>query len=264
MYKCKYCGILFERSTDVANHVKSVHKPVVYGTRICECCGKEVTAQGGSYKTHLISCRKRNVPYTCQSCGKMVSEWFGSGKFCSQKCAHTRKQKPESIKLIRKRSIEYLGFDFYINKLNRVLIAVINKKSKPKKERIRYTGSTAKLCRHHTRLCKGCGIRYTEAEFCKECKRYKLYIDFKEGKIKISFISAKHLLEKYEGHKCSICGISEWNGKPLPMICDHIDGHANNNTYANLRLVCSNCDSQLPTYKSKNKKSDRKKRGHYC
>jgi len=74
-YKCKYCGILFERSTDVANHVKSIHKPVVYGTRICECCGKEVTAQGGSYKTHLISFRKRIVPILASH----VENWYQNG-----------------------------------------------------------------------------------------------------------------------------------------------------------------------------------------
>lgn len=62
----------------------------------------------------------------------------------------------------------------------------------------------------------------------------------------------KYLEEKY-GHKCSICGISDWNDKPLIMILDHIDGHSENNKIENLRLVCSNCDSQLDTYKAKNK-----------
>ena len=53
--------------------------------------------------------------------------------------------------------------------------------------------------------------------------------------------------------KCSICNIKDWNGKPLPFILDHIDGNAYNNTKENLRLVCSNCDSQLETYKKRNK-----------
>ena len=34
---------------------------------------------------------------------------------------------------------------------------------------------------------------------------------------------------------------------------DHIDGDATNNRRENLRLVCPNCDSQLPTYKSRNR-----------
>ena len=50
-----------------------------------------------------------------------------------------------------------------------------------------------------------------------------------------------------------------WNNKPLVFILDHIDGNADNNYRNNLRLVCPNCDSQLDTYKSKNKNSARAK-----
>ena len=49
----------------------------------------------------------------------------------------------------------------------------------------------------------------------------------------------------------------EWNGKPLVFIMDHIDGDASNNRWENLRCICHNCDSQLDTYKSKNKNSKR-------
>ena len=57
---------------------------------------------------------------------------------------------------------------------------------------------------------------------------------------------------------CAICGSKpEWNGKPLVFILDHIDGHASNNIRTNLRCICPNCDSQLDTYKSKNKCGER-------
>lgn len=69
-----------------------------------------------------------------------------------------------------------------------------------------------------------------------------------------------YILEKQE-HKCAICGISDvWNGKPLNFVLDHIDGDASNDKEYNLRLICHNCDSQLPTYKSRNKNSKRKHR----
>jgi len=50
-----------------------------------------------------------------------------------------------------------------------------------------------------------------------------------------------------------------WNDKSLVFILDHIDGNADNNERSNLRLVCPNCDSQLATFKSKNKDSARAK-----
>lgn len=54
---------------------------------------------------------------------------------------------------------------------------------------------------------------------------------------------------------CIICGIGpKWMDKPMPLILDHINGVNNDNRLDNLRFVCSNCDSQLPTYKSKNKR----------
>lgn len=45
----------------------------------------------------------------------------------------------------------------------------------------------------------------------------------------------------------------KWNKKPLPLILDHIDGNRLHNLPGNLRLLCPNCDAQLPTRGGKNK-----------
>jgi hypothetical protein len=59
-------------------------------------------------------------------------------------------------------------------------------------------------------------------------------------------------------YKCACCGLGpEWHDKPMPLILDHINGVNNDNRLENLRFVCSNCDSQLPTYKSKNRTNGR-------
>lgn len=57
-----------------------------------------------------------------------------------------------------------------------------------------------------------------------------------------------------EDYKCAICGLPPfWNGKPLVLTFDHIDGDNSNNEISNLRWVCPNCDRQLSTYAGKNK-----------
>lgn len=62
-----------------------------------------------------------------------------------------------------------------------------------------------------------------------------------------------HLLED-QGHACAICRCpTTWEGQELRLVLDHVDGDATNNQRVNLRLVCPNCDSQLPTFKARNR-----------
>lgn len=60
-------------------------------------------------------------------------------------------------------------------------------------------------------------------------------------------------------YKCESCGLCEWQGKPLTLELDHIDGDNTNHRLSNLRLMCPNCHSQTETYKSKNKRNKRLK-----
>ena len=67
-------------------------------------------------------------------------------------------------------------------------------------------------------------------------------------------------LAEKRGYACEVCGISEYNNKPLKLECDHIDGNHTNNKIENLRLICPNCHSQTDTYKAKNAGNGRKYR----
>ncbi|MFQ3609208.1 MAG: HNH endonuclease signature motif containing protein [Chloroherpetonaceae bacterium] len=60
-----------------------------------------------------------------------------------------------------------------------------------------------------------------------------------------------------QSNQCLICGISEWQGKPLKLELDHIDGNCLNNRRENLRALCPNGHSQTETYCGRNVKRKR-------
>ena len=54
-------------------------------------------------------------------------------------------------------------------------------------------------------------------------------------------------------HECVICKLKAWKGKDVPLVMDHINGNPYDGRLENLRLICPNCDAQLPTYKNRNR-----------
>ena len=120
--------------------------------------------------------------------------------------------------------------------------------------------------------CEYCGKRFeyrkNQRFCCNECcskynheKSYKFFLKnpdmFCRGNYTPKNFKSEFLNE--QNNVCAICGSKqEHNGKPLVFVLDHIDGDASNNKRENLRMICPNCDSQLDTFKSKNKNSKRR------
>ena len=97
---------------------------------------------------------------------------------------------------------------------------------------------------------------------CQKTHQYQRYIEaWKRGEvtgikagIELSGYLRRYIFEKYAG-RCSMCGWDKQNpvtGR-VPLEVDHIDGNWLNNQEENLRLLCPNCHSLTPTYKSLNK-----------
>lgn len=73
-----------------------------------------------------------------------------------------------------------------------------------------------------------------------------LHPNYQSNKLKKRLI-AKGILEDI----CSKCSLIEWNGRPITLELDHINGDNKDNRLENLRILCPNCHSQTPTFRNK-------------
>lgn len=168
-------------------------------------------------------------PNFCSCCEKPLSYQARKNKFCSSSCSA---------------------------KCNNVLRANKNYSTKDVKRINARIKSNCKSCGKETErhAKKYCSLKCMQ-NFAWNNKKNMIE---QTGKVNGIKQARRYLLEKY-GHKCAVpnCGISEWLGKPVLLICDHINGNSNDWNLTNLRMICSNCDAQTPFYKGKNKGNGR-------
>lgn len=59
--------------------------------------------------------------------------------------------------------------------------------------------------------------------------------------------------EGLKEERCEICRRTHWQGKPIPLQLDHINGNRRDNRLENLRILCANCHAQTDTWCGKNR-----------
>lgn len=75
--------------------------------------------------------------------------------------------------------------------------------------------------------------------------------------IKLASQTLHRLVEKTNMEKkCVSCGLeTEWQGRPISLHLDHINGKNTDNRLENLRYLCPNCHSQTDTFGTRNFKN---------
>lgn len=155
----------------------------------------------------------------CENCNNEHDGSYGSGRFCSSKCA-----RGFSTKAKRKEISEKVS-----KKLKGKICNTTTKRHSFTKEDIEKA-------------------RQTKLRNNKLRNRRLL----EEGKLKKSGNIRPIILEEQE-NKCAICGmVPIWNNKHITFDVDHIDGDPNNFNRKNLRVICPNCHRQTDTFGGKN------------
>lgn len=160
----------------------------------------------------------------CERCNDEITTEYGSGRFCSAGCARAFSTIAKRQSINEKLSEQNRGKRFgQARKEKRDPLSVQHR------EHIRQ-GVIAKAA---TRPLEECGRVETRRRVIAE-----------------------------QNNQCAECGIpAVWNGKPLSLQLDHIDGNRKNTARSNLRALCPNCHAQTPTWGIRNMRISREEHG---
>lgn len=228
LLECDYCDNTFTRNKH--SIIRSINKGYTHSFCSSQC---KSLYNGISIKKNCKTCDKEFTRNT-----KL------NGTFCSQSCAASFNnlgtcKNPNGIGLDKARK----------SRIKNLKGSIGNKKYKPKRQ---YRP------RLRTNKCINCENSASKnAKYCSTRCQMDYQLEARIASGEFSARTAKRYLLKHSGHICSMCDLSEWNNRPIPIEIDHINGNSSDNSLSNLRLLCPNCHAQTVTYKSRNKGNGR-------
>ncbi len=150
-------------------------------------------------------------------CSKEHDSSYGSGKYCSRKCANSRawtKEDKKTHSIAAKNSIKVQTHNKQPRSDETMIVLRINGQKLKDKAKL-------KILSENWDTLSWERLRKRTIWEQKEC--------------------------------CNKCGLSEWLKQPITLEIDHIDGDNKNNTRNNIEALCPNCHSLTPTWRGRNK-----------
>lgn len=177
----------------------------------------------------------------CENCGIDHDGEYGSGRFCSAKCARGFSTKSKRKEINEKVSRSLIGRKPTID---------------PKK---------VYKCKHCCKVFPSPSKLGGHAKYCME-NPSRIERDQKQ-KEAIDNMPFEDLPQSWRRHRilsdqdgcCNKCGIKKWNGELITFELEHKDGNNQNNSRENLELLCPNCHSQTKTWRGRNKPGEPRK-----
>lgn len=195
----------------------------------------------------------------CELCGSQKFVLYGSGRFCSEQCSRSFSSKDKRQEInqkvsdsLRGRKVGGDGFKAgYDPRRYKYQCSACSRW---------FRGKEKQAYCVHSLHCQGKKIESERIPFVipftyeTRCKGHQT----KREQVAAAPFEKAPKVEKYrrvfreQGDKCLHCSVGrQWNGVPLTLEIDHINGVHSDDRRENLRGLCPNCHSQTPTYRNK-------------